>query len=152
MNYCAYQNSDKHGPPWELGLWEITFIIAGPIFVLCVCVVMVFFYLWQKKNINKHYQNQRDPLMEKYLISCPENDPSGPSLKDLFEMTTSGSGSGKTLLLFNHLSDSFHGDIRMCLKIWDNRWTYYLRDLLACKIELVISFGILRISCFGLTT
>lgn len=34
------------------------------------------------------------PLIEKYLLSNPV-DSSGPCLKDMIDMTTSGSGSGK---------------------------------------------------------
>lgn len=36
--------------------------------------------------------------MEKYLLSNPEVDSSGPCLKDMIDMTTSGSGSGKDFL------------------------------------------------------
>src|SRR5271156_5209852 len=80
----------------EFGVWEMTFLIAGPIFVMCVCVVLVFFFLWQRKQATtgKHFQHQSDPLLKHTLINFGESDPSGPSLRDLIDMTTSGSGSG----------------------------------------------------------
>jgi hypothetical protein len=65
--------------------------IAGPIFVLCIVAVLVAFYIWHKKNNAKLLPPVKQPLMEKY----PEVDSSGPCLKDMIDMTTSGSGSGK---------------------------------------------------------
>ncbi|CAG7729158.1 unnamed protein product [Allacma fusca] len=82
----------------ELGVWEMTFLIAGPIFIICLFVVMCFFYMWQKKS-HKQFQHQRAPLMEKYLANCTDVEASGPCLKDMIEMTTSGSGSGLPLLV-----------------------------------------------------
>jgi len=70
--------------------------IAGPIFVVCMIAVLIAFYLWQKKNNAKLFQHQKQPLMEKYPMGHPDIDVSGPGLKDLIDMTTSGSGSGKT--------------------------------------------------------
>jgi len=69
-------------------------LIAGPIFVICVIVLMVVYYMWQKKNREKHFQTLKTPLMEKYMLSHPEMESTGPCIKDLIEMTTSGSGSG----------------------------------------------------------
>ena len=77
-----------------MGVLEITIIIAGPVFVICLIVVMCFFYIWQKKNGNKQLLPQNEALLKKYLADCTQIEGSGPCLKDMIEMTTSGSGSG----------------------------------------------------------
>ncbi|XP_021943731.2 TGF-beta receptor type-1 isoform X3 [Folsomia candida] len=88
-----------HPESWaELGVLEIAMLIAGPIFLICLIVLIIVFYSWQKNNSIKQFSHQRKPLIEKYLLSNPV-DSSGPCLKDMIDMTTSGSGSGLPLLV-----------------------------------------------------
>jgi hypothetical protein len=96
--YCII-TIEKNGQLSDLGVWEMTFVIAGPIFVICVCVLMVFFYLWQRKYSGKklvYHPDQANPLIEKYPTyeGGVETDPSGRVHAIIGEMTGSGSGGG----------------------------------------------------------
>lgn len=109
--YFIHRNSAE--PPKEYGVLEIAVLIAGPIFVICTLVVMCFFYLWQKKNRNPKWSNpQKDPLIGK-----PEMEVSGPCLKELMEMTTSGSGSGNKLLPLGYTKNKRLHIIAFCRAI-----------------------------------
>ena len=76
----------------------MTLVIAGPVFVLCVCVLTVFFYLWHKKHSPKqgYHPEQANPLIDKFhnFDSGISTDPSGRVHEIIGEMTGSGSGGG----------------------------------------------------------
>jgi len=94
---------EKHGDSGELGVLEMTFLIAGPIFVFCVCILMVLFYVWRKKRNPKqlaYHPDQANPLLDKYPFDGVETDPSGRIHHLIGEMTGSGSGGGMSFNLF----------------------------------------------------
>lgn len=68
-------------------------IIAGPIVIVCFFVVVVY-NLW---NQNRRRQHQI-PYRSEDSIEAPDHPIlGGVSLRDMIEMTTSGSGSGEIL-------------------------------------------------------
>ncbi|XP_049520748.1 TGF-beta receptor type-1-like isoform X3 [Dermacentor silvarum] len=71
---------------------ELAFAIGGPICLVCV-VLMVVYQLWQQRRRHFRYE------METSLESEPILLPPGQTIKDMIEMTTSGSGSGLPLLV-----------------------------------------------------
>lgn len=71
---------------------ELAFAIGGPICLVCV-VIMVVYQLWQQRRRHFRYE------METSLESEPILLPPGQTIKDMMEMTTSGSGSGLPLLV-----------------------------------------------------
>lgn len=97
-------------PPWygvngsNLGTWELALMIAGPICMVCLGV-MLGLSLWQQHKRRLHALHYH----------CPEPDApdqpilGGVSLRDMIEMTTSGSGSGKNVT-------SMYGSLLYCIE------------------------------------
>lgn len=104
--------SDQHslclaGPtatPSPLGPVALAAVIAGPVCVLCLLLVLAFYVCHSHRGLgaggagahHHHHRvpNEEDPSMDHPFITV------GTTLKDLiYDMTTSGSGSGKTLHL-----------------------------------------------------
>ncbi|XP_060633237.2 activin receptor type-1C [Anolis sagrei] len=80
----------------KLGPVELTVIITVPVCVLCVALMLAF-YTCQGHNCK--LRKKRRPNIEEPLSECNLVNP-GKTLKDLiFDMTTSGSGSGLPLLV-----------------------------------------------------
>ncbi|XP_064466036.1 TGF-beta receptor type-1-like isoform X2 [Ornithodoros turicata] len=76
----------------KLNTYELAFAIAGPICIVSI-IVMVVLSLRQQRQRQYRYE------VESSLESEPILVPPGQSLKDMIEMTTSGSGSGLPLLV-----------------------------------------------------
>lgn len=75
----------------RLGKWELAIIIAGPIGVVCL-VVMLVMHFWAGSNKRHNIRYLRTPR-----IIAADQQPiltAAVSLRDMIEMTTSGSGSG----------------------------------------------------------
>ncbi|XP_066490207.1 activin receptor type-1C isoform X3 [Tiliqua scincoides] len=80
----------------NMGPVELTVIVTIPVCVLCV-VLMLTIYTCQGHHCN--FRKKRRPNIEEPLSECNLVNP-GKTLKDLiFDMTTSGSGSGLPLLV-----------------------------------------------------
>jgi TGF-beta receptor type-1 len=74
-----------------LGTWELALVIASPIVIVCI-IVTVAYSLWQQRCRRKHQL----PYRSEDSIEAPDHPIlGGVSLRDMIEMTTSGSGSGK---------------------------------------------------------
>lgn len=75
----------------RLGKWELAIIIAGPIGVVCL-VVMLIMNFWAGSTKRHNIRYLRTPR-----IIAADQQPiltAAVSLRDMIEMTTSGSGSG----------------------------------------------------------
>lgn len=91
--------------PSPLGPVALAAVIAGPVCVLCLLLVLAFYVCHSHRGLgaggagahhHHHHRvpNEEDPSMDHPFITV------GTTLKDLiYDMTTSGSGSGKTLHL-----------------------------------------------------
>lgn len=73
----------------RLGTLEIALIVAAPICVACV-IAVIGYALWQTRYKQRRYQVD----CENSLESCEPMLPPDHSIKDMIDMTTSGSGSG----------------------------------------------------------
>uniref|UniRef100_A0A667WST7 TGF-beta receptor type-1 n=1 Tax=Myripristis murdjan TaxID=586833 RepID=A0A667WST7_9TELE len=81
-------------PP--LGPVALAAVIAGPVCVLCLLLVLAFYVCAGAHHHHHHHRvpNEEDPSMDHPFITV------GTTLKDLiYDMTTSGSGSGLPLLV-----------------------------------------------------
>jgi len=79
-----------------LGTWELAVIIAGPIGVVCLVVMIIInFWVGSTKRHNIRYQ----PTPQNMASDQQPILTAAVSLRDMIEMTTSGSGSG--LLSYN---------------------------------------------------
>uniref|UniRef100_A0AAY4BC34 Serine/threonine-protein kinase receptor n=1 Tax=Denticeps clupeoides TaxID=299321 RepID=A0AAY4BC34_9TELE len=79
-------------PP--LGPVGLAAVIAGPVCVLCFVLVTVFYICHSRSVIHHRVPNEEDPSIDHPFITV------GTTLKDLiYDMTTSGSGSGLPLLV-----------------------------------------------------
>ena len=86
-------------PP--LGPVALAAVIAGPVCVLCLLLVLAFYVCHSHRAAgaaHRHHHrvsNEEDPHMDHTFITV------GTTLRDLiYDMTTSGSGSGVCVLLF----------------------------------------------------
>lgn len=78
-----------------MGTWELALVIASPIVIVCI-IVTVAYSLWQQHSRRKHQL----PYRSEDSIEAPDHPIlGGVSLRDMIEMTTSGSGSGKNFSL-----------------------------------------------------
>lgn len=78
----------------RLGTLELAFIIAAPICAAGIFAV-IGYALWQLRQKHRRYQVD----CENSLESCEPMLPPDHSIKDMIDMTTSGSGSGIILKL-----------------------------------------------------
>lgn len=91
--YLHYLNIDSNGndKKEKLGTWKLAFIIAGPIAFVCLIAVLFINY-WTGsnnfENISYMPAPQILPADQQPILSA------AVSLRDMIEMTTSGSGSG----------------------------------------------------------
>ncbi|XP_058036335.1 TGF-beta receptor type-1 [Ahaetulla prasina] len=77
-----------------LGPVELAAAIAGPVCFLCISLMLILYVCHNRTFIHHRVPSEEDPSMERPFIS------EGTTLKDLiYDMTTSGSGSGLPLLV-----------------------------------------------------
>uniref|UniRef100_A0A1B6IBK3 Serine/threonine-protein kinase receptor n=1 Tax=Homalodisca liturata TaxID=320908 RepID=A0A1B6IBK3_9HEMI len=112
--------------PWiamsgsSLGTWELALMIAGPICMLCLAV-MLGLSLWTQ------HRKQRNPYPYPPDVDGPDQPILGAvSLRDMIEMTTSGSGSGLPLLVQRSIARQIQlvetiGKGRFG-EVWRGRW------------------------------
>lgn len=75
--------------PVPLGPVALAAVIAGPVCVLCFVLVLVFYVCHSRVGVHHRVPNEEDPTMDHPFLTV------GSTLKDLiYDMTTSGSGSG----------------------------------------------------------
>lgn len=88
VNIDGTENNHKKE---RLGTWELAVIIAGPIGVVCIVVMLIMnFWAGSTKRHNIRYlPTPRNIAADQQPILT-----AAVSLKDMIEMTTSGSGSG----------------------------------------------------------
>ncbi|XP_062376620.1 TGF-beta receptor type-1b isoform X2 [Sardina pilchardus] len=80
--------------PPSLGPVGLAAVIAVPVCVLCFLLVTIFYFCHSRSAIHHRVPNEEDPSMDHPYITV------GTTLKDLiYDMTTSGSGSGLPLLV-----------------------------------------------------
>ncbi|KAM4687395.1 TGF-beta receptor type-1 [Discoglossus pictus] len=78
----------------SLGPVELAAVIAGPVCFLCILSMLIIYICHNRSVIHHRVPNEEDPSMDRPFIS------EGTTLKDLiYDMTTSGSGSGLPLLV-----------------------------------------------------
>uniref|UniRef100_A0A6I8RJS0 Serine/threonine-protein kinase receptor n=1 Tax=Xenopus tropicalis TaxID=8364 RepID=A0A6I8RJS0_XENTR len=81
-------------PPTNLGPVELAAVIAGPVCLVCILLMLVLYICHNRTVIHHRVPNDEDPSLDRPFIS------EGTTLKDLiYDMTTSGSGSGLPLLV-----------------------------------------------------
>ncbi|XP_039287506.1 TGF-beta receptor type-1, partial [Nilaparvata lugens] len=127
-NPAAAASPPSVTPPWstsELGTWELVVLIAGPIVLICVAM-LVGLSMWGGRG-----RGGRGGIPHSHF-PCPEADApdqpilSGVSLRDMIEMTTSGSGSGLPLLVQRSIARQIQlvetiGKGRFG-EVWRGRW------------------------------
>lgn len=103
LNVCSGSTvSQPTSPP--LGPVALAAVIAAPVCVLCLLLVLAFYICHNHRGLgaggagahHHHHRvpNEEDPTMDHPFITV------GTTLKDLiYDMTTSGSGSGKVSLI-----------------------------------------------------
>ncbi|XP_046879285.1 TGF-beta receptor type-1b isoform X2 [Hypomesus transpacificus] len=78
----------------SLGPVALAAVIAGPVCVLCFVLVLVFYVCHSRLGLHQRVPSEEDPSIDHPFITV------GTTLKDLiYDMTTSGSGSGLPLLV-----------------------------------------------------
>ncbi|XP_012921170.1 TGF-beta receptor type-1 isoform X1 [Heterocephalus glaber] len=84
--------SEKQSP--GLGPVELAAVIAGPVCFVCISLMLMVYICHNRTVIHHRVPNEEDPSLDRPFIS------EGTTLKDLiYDMTTSGSGSGLPLLV-----------------------------------------------------
>lgn len=98
---CLSHFPSQHlGPPpgklqSPLGPVELAAVIAGPVCFVCISLMLVLYICHNRTVIHHRVPSEEDPSMDRPFIS------EGTTLKDLiYDMTTSGSGSGTVLGFF----------------------------------------------------
>lgn len=89
--YKYIDDSESNMRKDRLGTWELAIIIAGPIGVVCL-VVMLIMNFWAgstKRHGIRYLPTPRNIAADQQPILT-----AAVSLRDMIEMTTSGSGSG----------------------------------------------------------
>ncbi|KAJ8010520.1 hypothetical protein DPEC_G00075940 [Dallia pectoralis] len=80
--------------PVPLGPVALAAVIAGPVCLLCFILVLVFYICHSRAGVHHRVPNEEDPSLDHPFLNV------GTTLKDLiFDLTTSGSGSGLPLLV-----------------------------------------------------
>ncbi|XP_069692683.1 TGF-beta receptor type-1 isoform X3 [Periplaneta americana] len=106
----------------SLGTWELAVVIALPIVILSV-IVTIAYNIWQKRRRSRHQL----PYRSEDSIEAPDHPIlGGVSLRDMIEMTTSGSGSGLPLLVQRSIARQIQlveiiGKGRFG-EVWRGRW------------------------------
>lgn len=77
-----------------MGTWQLAIIIAGPIAVVCLVVMLIMNFL---TSSNKRHNIRYLPTPRTIAADQQPILTAAVSLRDMIEMTTSGSGSGKLL-------------------------------------------------------
>ncbi|KAM4705860.1 TGF-beta receptor type-1 [Rhinophrynus dorsalis] len=78
----------------SLGPVELAAAIAGPVCFVCILLMLILYFCHNRTVIHHRVPNEEDPSLDRPFIS------EGTTLKDLiYDMTTSGSGSGLPLLV-----------------------------------------------------
>ncbi|XP_075682984.1 TGF-beta receptor type-1 isoform X2 [Rhinoderma darwinii] len=73
---------------------ELAAIIASPVCLICILLMLILYVCHNRSVIHHRVPNEEDPSLDRPFIS------EGTTLKDLiYDMTTSGSGSGLPLLV-----------------------------------------------------
>lgn len=73
---------------------ELAAVIAGPVCFICILLMLILYICHNRSVIHHRVPNEEDPSLDRPFIS------EGTTLKDLiYDMTTSGSGSGLPLLV-----------------------------------------------------
>uniref|UniRef100_A0A4W3JGL9 Serine/threonine-protein kinase receptor n=1 Tax=Callorhinchus milii TaxID=7868 RepID=A0A4W3JGL9_CALMI len=81
-------------PSLNLGPVELAAVIAGPVCVVCILLMVTLYFFHNRNVIHHRVPHEEDPSIDHPFIS------EGTTLKDLiYDMTTSGSGSGLPLLV-----------------------------------------------------
>ncbi|KAG8179023.1 hypothetical protein JTE90_011970 [Oedothorax gibbosus] len=113
--------SDMLDKDTRLGTLELAFVVAAPIIAIGIALIFVW-GMWQLRQ--KHRQYQID--IENSLESCEPMLPPDYSIKDMIDMTTSGSGSGLPLLVQRSIARQIQlveiiGKGRFG-EVWRGRW------------------------------
>lgn len=88
----------------NLGPVELAAVIAGPVCFVCISLMLILYICHNRAVIHHRVPSEEDPSMDRPFIS------EGTTLKDLiYDMTTSGSGSGNVGVFM-------HGDEFLFLK------------------------------------
>jgi hypothetical protein len=76
-----------------LGPVELAAVIAGPVCFVCIALMLMVYICHNRTVIHHRVPNEEDPSLDRPFIS------EGTTLKDLiYDMTTSGSGSGNVIV------------------------------------------------------
>lgn len=91
LQHVNIDGSESGHKKERLGTWELAIIIAGPIGAVCL-VVMIIMNFWvgsTKRHNIRYLPTPRNMASDQQPILT-----AAVSLRDMIEMTTSGSGSG----------------------------------------------------------
>ncbi|XP_023658239.2 TGF-beta receptor type-1 isoform X1 [Paramormyrops kingsleyae] len=91
LNRSFFPDPPSKTPP--LGPVALAAMIAAPVCVLCCVLVLAFYICHSRAVIHQRVPSEEDPSLDPFITM-------GTTLKDLiYDMTTSGSGSGLPLLV-----------------------------------------------------
>ncbi|NP_001084084.1 transforming growth factor beta receptor I S homeolog precursor [Xenopus laevis] len=97
-DFCNKKLPSPTSPPTRttqgLGPVELAAIIAGPVCLVCILLMLTLYICHNRTVLHHRVPNEEDPSLDRPFIS------EGTTLKNLiYDMTTSGSGSGLPLLV-----------------------------------------------------
>jgi len=133
-DHCNVQEPLLHIKPFTegddeslfgLGTWELVLIIAAPLAVSCCVIMIVLSVRHQKQRFNRR-MDEIEQNMDSADVPILGNGVVGPCLRDMIDMTTSGSGSGLPLLVQRSIARQIHlldiiGKGRFG-EVWRGRW------------------------------
>lgn len=100
---------------------ELAAVIAGPVCFVCISLMLILYLCHNRTVIHHRVPSEEDPSLDRPFIS------EGTTLKDLiYDMTTSGSGSGNVTLLVA---------IALCLSLVRHHISLILSSLLKLIIN-----------------
>jgi len=108
-----------------LGTWELVLIIAAPLAVSCCVLMIVLSVRHQKQRFNRRMDDMEQNI-DSADVPILGNGVVGPCLRDMIDMTTSGSGSGLPLLVQRSIARQIQlldiiGKGRFG-EVWRGRW------------------------------
>lgn len=91
---CSPSGPTPGRPASSLGPVELAAVIAGPVCFVCISLMLILYLCHNRTIIHHRVPSEEDPSLDRPFIS------EGTTLKDLiYDMTTSGSGSGNVILV-----------------------------------------------------
>ncbi|XP_050537311.1 TGF-beta receptor type-1-like isoform X1 [Daktulosphaira vitifoliae] len=116
-------NENSRRSKERLGTWQLAIIIAGPIAVVCLVVMLIMNFL---TGSNKRHNIRYLPTPRTIAADQQPILTAAVSLRDMIEMTTSGSGSGLPLLVQRSIARQIQLGVPIGKgrfgEVWQGKW------------------------------